>query len=98
MATYELDTKTYTDFVAALARCRDLMDRGVDNDFAFSVLNSLAARYFEAHDSAEAEWDAIPEGDAKDSAHNNADDMKAEGLFSANNHLAWYLAAVASYE
>ena len=88
MATYELDTKVYMDFAAAEA----------DSECAFDVWQSAAVAYWGAHDSAKAAWEAIPEGEAKDSAMFNANDMQLEGLFSANNHLAWYVAAVASYE
>jgi hypothetical protein len=89
MARYELDTKIYTDFAAVEA----------NPDCDFTVWQSAATAYWDALDGVKAQWDAIPDGETKDSAYNNADEMcHLEHLFSADNRLAWYLAAVASFE
>jgi len=89
MARCELDTKVYTDFAAAEA----------DGNCGFDVWKAAADAYWAEEAKAKAAWDAIPEGDKKDSAHNNANEMcHFEHMFSADNRLAWYLAAVASYE
>lgn len=84
----ELDTKVYTDFAAVEA----------DADCDFDVWHAAATAYWAEEAKAKAAWDAIPEGDKKDSAYNNADDTQYEGLFSHDNRLAWYVIAVASYE
>lgn len=81
----ELDTKIYLDYAAANWTSADFDE-------------VAAAAYWAAESKAKAEWDAIPECDAKDSAMINADDMMGEGLFSYENKLAWYVAAVASYD
>jgi hypothetical protein len=88
MARYELDTKIYADFAAAEA----------DGNCGFDVWKAAADAYWAAEAKAKAEWDAIPEGEAKDSAYYNAEEMMGEGLFSFDNRLAWYVAAVATYE
>jgi hypothetical protein len=88
MATYELDTKVYTDFAAAEA----------DANLDFDVWSAAATAYWAAEAEAEAKWAAIPEGDAKDSAMFNANDMQMDGEFSADNRMAWYKAAVDTYE
>ena len=88
MAYFELDTKIYTDFAAAEA----------DGNCGFDVWKAAADAYWAAEAEAEAKWAAIPAGEAKDSAMFNADDMFVEKLFSEKNRLAWYVAAVASYE
>jgi hypothetical protein len=88
MATYELDTKVYTDFAAAEA----------DANLDFDVWSAAATAYWAAKAEAEAKWAAIPEGEAKDSAMFNANDMQMDGLFSAANRLAWCKAAVDTYE
>jgi hypothetical protein len=87
MARYELDTKVYTDFAAADA----------DNDCDLDVWTSASKAYWAAFLKAKAAWDAIPAGEAKDSAYNNADETMCEGLFNFENRLAWYVAAVATY-
>lgn len=84
----ELDTKVYTDFADAEA----------NGNCGFDVWEAAANAYWAAEAKARAAWDAIPEGDEKDSAMFNADDMWFdEKLFSEKNKLAWYKAAVASY-
>ena len=88
MATYELDTKVYKDFAAAQA----------DNDCDIYVWDAAAKAYWAEEAKAKAAWDAIPAGEAKDSAHNNADEMMGEGMFSFDNRLAWYKAATDTYE
>jgi hypothetical protein len=89
MASYEFDTKVYTDFAAAEA----------NGNCGFDVWKSAADAYWAEEAKAKAAWDAIPAGDKKDSAMFNADDMWfVEKLFSEKNKLAWYKAAVASYE
>jgi len=89
MARYELDTKVYTDFAAVEA----------DSDCDYDIWLSAATAYWAAHDSAKEAWEAIPEGEAKDSAYDNAEEMMCAGaLFSFDNRLAWYLAAIGTYE
>jgi hypothetical protein len=90
MAAYELDIKIYTDFAAAEA--------DADADCEYDLWLAAATAYWAAHDSAKSKWEAIPAGEAKDSAHNKADNMQLEGLFSHDNQLAWYVAAVVTYE
>jgi hypothetical protein len=87
MARYELDTKIYTDFAA----CEADIDCDVD------VWHAAAKAYWAEEAKAKAAWDAIPEGDAKDSAYDNAEQMMCDWEFSFKNRLAWYKAAVASY-
>ncbi len=56
------------------------------------------AAYVAAESKARAAWNAIPEGNAKDSAHNNADDvMFTEKLIPADDMLGWLRAAVDTY-
>lgn len=88
MARYELDTKVYTDFAAANA----------DNDFDMDTFLAVSKVYWAAEANAKAAWDAIPEGEAKNSAYENAEQMMCDYLFSFDNRLAWYVAAVATYE
>lgn len=88
MARYEMDTKVYTDFAA----------HNVGNDFDMDVFLAVSQAYWAAESKAKAAWDAIPEGEAKDSAYENAEQMLLDNLFSLENRLAWYVAAVASYE
>lgn len=88
MARYELDTKVYTDFAAADA----------DKDCDMDVWLAASKAYWAEEAKAKAAWDAIPAGEAKDSAYQNADDTMCEGSFSFDNRLAWYVAAVATYE
>lgn len=88
MAKYELDTKVYTDFAAV----------ELDDECEYGVWLAASKLYWDAHDFAKAQWEAIPDGDAKNSAMFNADDMQLDCLFSADNKLAWYVAAVATYE
>jgi hypothetical protein len=87
MARYELDTKVYTDFAAADA----------DANCEYDLWLAAATAYWAAEAEAEAKWAMIPEGEAKDSAYDNADQMLGECLFSLNNRTAWYEAAVATY-
>jgi hypothetical protein len=84
----ELDTKVYTDFAAVEA----------DADCDFDVWHAAATAYWAAEAEGKAAWDAIPEGDAKNSAMFNANDMQVDGEFSAANRLAWYVAALATFE
>jgi hypothetical protein len=89
MTSRELDTKLYLDYAAAWA---DIYC--ADDEFMAAV-----KPYSDACEAAKAKWDAIPECDAKDSACNNADEMcHLEKLFSYENKLAWYVAALSTYE
>lgn len=89
MTNRKLDTKLYLDYAAAEA----------NPDCEFDAWLAASKPYWDALDAAKAKWDAIPEGDAKDSAYGNADDMwHAENLFSYENKLAWYVAALGTYD
>lgn len=62
------------------------------NDAAFTS-------HLNAEIKAQAKWDAICDGEAKDSAYDNADEMTyAENLIPANDKLGWLRAAIDSYE
>lgn len=57
------------------------------------------AAYLKANSAASKQWDAIPDSEAKDSAHNNADEMMhSEKLIMAADSLGWFRAAISSYE
>lgn len=89
MTYRELDTKVYTDFADAEA----------NKECAYEIWEAAADAYWAAESKAKAAWDAIPAGDKKDSAEINANDMWGdENLFSDANKLAWYLAAVSTYD
>jgi hypothetical protein len=88
MARFELDTKVYTDFAAA--------DADMECDFA--IWQAAADAYWAEEAKAKAAWNAIPEGEAKDSAYENAEQMLLDSDFSTANRLAWYVAAVATFE
>ena len=89
MTYRELDTEVYTDFADAEAN----MDR------AIKIWEAASDAYWAALAKARAAWDAIPEGDKKDSAEINANDMWGdEKLFSDANKLAWYQAAIDTYD
>lgn len=89
MTYRELDTKVYTDFADAEA----------NKDCACEIWEAAADAYWAAEAKAKAIWDAIPAGDKKDSAEINANDMWGdEKLFSDANKLAWYRAAVGTYD
>jgi len=89
MTYRELDTKVYTDFADAEA----LAERTA------KIWEAAADAYWAAEFKAKAAWDAIPEGDKKDSAEINANDMWGdEKLFSDANKLAWYRAAIDTYD
>ena len=62
-----------------------------DNDGALRA-------YLEAQNKARAEWDAIPEGEAKDSAATNAEEMTyLEKLIPVEDKLGWFRAAIDTY-
>jgi hypothetical protein len=62
-----------------------------DTDENFAV-------YLAAETKARAAWNAIPEGNAKDNAHNNADEMMfTEKLIPTDDMLGWLRAAVDTY-
>jgi hypothetical protein len=57
------------------------------------------AAYIAAEIKALAVWDAISSGEAKDSAHTNADEMMhLEKLIMAEDKLGWLRAAIDTYE
>jgi hypothetical protein len=57
------------------------------------------AAYIAAEIKALAVWDAIPSGEAKDSAHTNADEMMhLEKLIMSEDKLGWLRAAIDTYE
>ena len=54
--------------------------------------------YIKAEGAAKKQWDAIPEGDAKDSAYENADEMMyVEKLIMERDRLGWLIAAIGTY-
>jgi hypothetical protein len=56
------------------------------------------AAYVAAETKARAAWDAIPEGNSKGNAHDNADEMMfTEKLIPADDMLGWFRAAVDTY-
>jgi hypothetical protein len=62
-----------------------------DDDEAFLA-------HLRAETKARAEWDAIPDSEAKDSARINADDMAfTEGLIMPKDVLGWLRAAIDTY-
>lgn len=89
MTHRELDTEVYTAYADAEASM----------ECAYEIWEAAADAYWAAEAKAKAAWDAIPAGDKKDSAEINANDMWGdEKLFSDANKLAWYLAAVRTYD
>ena len=57
------------------------------------------AAYVKADCAASKQWDAIPGGEAKDSAYNNADEMMhREKLIMERDRLGWLRAAINTYE
>ena len=54
--------------------------------------------YFAAVAAKKAEWKAIPEGNKKDSAENNAYDTCEENSVSLSDEIYWLEMAFASYE
>lgn len=58
------------------------------------VADAAFAAYGKAKDAARRKWEALPEGDAKDSAEQNAHDT--EGCFE--DKLRWYEIALGTYE
>ena len=62
-----------------------------DDDAAF-------AAYIKAEGAAKRQWDAIAEGEAKDSAHINADEMMhVEKLIMERDRLGWFRAAIDTF-
>ena len=62
-----------------------------ENDAAFFA-------YIKAEGVAKKQWDAIPEGAAKDSAYENADEMMyVEKLIMERDRLGWLRSAIDTY-
>lgn len=60
-------------------------------------LDAAQKRYFAALNEARAVWASLPDGDAKCSAEENANDTLAEGEFDRANDLAWLQCAITTY-
>jgi hypothetical protein len=63
-----------------------------------SYTDANVAAYDAAESKARAEWDAIPEGNSKGNAHDNADEMMhTEKLIPVDDTLGWLRAAIDTY-
>jgi hypothetical protein len=67
------------------------------DDMNISLLNAsdaAFAAYMKATATARDEWNALPKGDAKDSAETNAEDTEGTDV----DQLYWYEIAIRTYE
>jgi hypothetical protein len=63
------------------------------------ALEAAEQAYFAYLKVARSQWNALPEGDRKDSAEQNANDTRdVDQAFEPGNELAWFHVALGSYD
>ena len=93
-------TDLFTQMIEAKAAFNADLDAN-PNGGDLTTLRALEAAeraYFDAEAKAREAWEALPEGEAKDSAELNASDTMSENGVPNTNRLFFFEIAVRSYE